>query len=217
MGYKNKKGYKRKSSNWFDKKRSFSIAGLAAKVYKLQSLINSEKKYSDTSINATQNTSGSVVLINGVAQGDTLQQRNGNSILMSNITIRGTVYMDASVEDTELTWWVIQDTQQVSDTAPSFTTIFDTSMGSTTGFLNRSGAPGRFKILLKRRCRQQGETNLFNMDANIKLPHPGLHIKFNGTAYTDIAKNGIYIVAASTRTASLPTTNVQVRVNYYDN
>lgn len=214
-----KKNYKRKyqKRDWWTKRHYFSLQGVAKKVYNLQKLINSEKKYSDTSIGTSVNNIGTVTLINGVNQGDTLSQRNGNSILMNTLTFRGSVVMDTTVNDTLFTLWVIQDLQQQADTVPTIAEMFDNSLGYEKGFMNRASYPGRFKILAKRTFRQQPNVNVFKADMDISLPHPGVHIKYNGTAYTDITKNGIYLVAVSTRTTNLPYLNLGCRVNFYDN
>ena len=93
--------YRKKRYNksaWYDRK--YSTLDLAKKswaaVKYLKSVINVEKKKHDTSSSGSISSAGGIQLLSNIAQGDTDQTRDGNSIKMQSMLLRATFTLNAS-------------------------------------------------------------------------------------------------------------------------
>lgn len=159
------------------------------------------------------NSTQPVQLLNGLSQGDTVSTRTGNSLLMKHISIRGYINFDTlgSSNSTIVKYWVVVDQQQIGDTNPVFSDIF--SNNDVLSLLN-SSTVGRFKILKTGLCIR--DLNVNQKQVNIDIPL-NMHTRFNGTASTDIQKNGIYLCWTSNQSTALPTASYLTRISYYDN
>lgn len=184
-----------------------AIKGVAA----LKGIINSELKKVDVTATTTPTTTGTVIHLTGTAQGDTIGTRNGNSVLLKYISFKGLLSWNASANSSFLTMYIVKDIQQVGDTTPAVTDFLDTSYGSL-GVLN-TAYPGRFKILLKKKYVQDAKKPI-SVDLFIKTDY---HLKYNGTAASDIQKNGTYLVLISNEATNTPSIQWMARAAYYDN
>jgi hypothetical protein len=215
--YPRRKTYGRKKS-WYNKK--YSTLQLARKAFAgvkyIRGLVNSEMFHVDTDISLTPTGSGSIINLTSLSQGDTSALRTGNSIYIRNLVFRGRAAINSSVTgNTRIRWMLIQDKQQVSDTTPSVSDIM-----STTGpesLLNLSNS-GRFSIL------KSSEFVLYPSGTNTQSVRlidyyrkMSLHVRYNGTASTDIQRNGLYLVFISSETTNTPTISGTVRIGYRDN
>lgn len=209
-----RKSYRRKY-----KRRNYvrtSGESLALKAFRgvkaLRGIINSEKKKHDAGVSETPSTSGAVTSLASIAQGDTLVQRNGNSILAKYLGIRYTVNMNASATNTILRTILVKDLQQVSDTAP---TLGDVLQDVTVNSFLDYKFPGRFSVLMDKTIQLSANGRNGHME-KINIPL-NTHIKYNGTASTDIQKNGLYLMFVSNESANVPTISGASRLHYYDN
>lgn len=194
------------SANYLAKK---AMAGVKA----LRGIINSEKKFHDYDIIEEVTTAGSSYGLTDIAQGDTNTTRTGNSIMAKSVQIRGNVqFSNASVKHV-VNVYLVHDTQQASDTKPSFSTIFENN--NVRSFLN-SDTIGRFSILKKWTYVPTDQT-LFQFDEWIDLGNH--HVRYNGTAATDIQRGGLYMVQVSNQPSGTgaPQMVFASRVTYYDN
>lgn len=182
----------------------------------LKGIINSEKKKVDIDVSAaTLDRAGTVWHLTQISQGDTLSQRNGNSILLKHVSIR--CYLNAATSSVGdlCRLYVIQDTQQVSDATPTFADIFYTVNGN---MLLNTNTVGRYRILAQKdvHLSTAGQA-LKSCDLDIPMDD---HVRYNGTAATDVQKGGIYLVAMSTVTTGAvnkPGITWLSRCTYYDN
>jgi len=194
---------------------AYTLARQAVKGVKyIKGLVNSEmfkKDVSGTSIGF--NTSAGVYHLTAIAQDDTVAGRTGNSVLVKSVNIKGNVSLDSAGANTNGRIVVVMDTQQVGDTAPAWTDVYESSLPYS--HLNKATV-GRFKILWSKNLEMipTSESAMYNININIPLQH---HVRFNGTASSDVQKGGIYLMILSDRATSYPTLNYESRVSYHDN
>lgn len=195
--------------------RSPNVRNLALTAYKgvkyIRSLVNSEVYKYDISNQLTFNTTPGVVHLTGIAQGDTLATRTGNSILCKGVYLRLLFSKHASATFTQIRVVLVRDNQQISDTSPSYTDVFDAS--STFGRVNPNTA-GRFSILYDKMIVLSSQRDFSQQVIYRKMLK---HIKYNGTADTDIQKGGLYLMYLTNEATNVPSLTYTSRVYYHDN
>lgn len=180
----------------------------------LKGLVNSEMFKLDTAVSGGVPDTGGVSSICAIAQGDGYAARTGNSILAKSISWRGVWERTTAGNAVQhIRICIFSDSQQVGDTAPSFTDVFTTA--ASTSFLNPLTV-GRFSILWSKEFILDTAGGLGDsFDVTLPLQH---HIRYNGTASSDIQKGGLYIATISTQaSANYPTLTSVVRLSYHDN
>ena len=194
---------------------AFAMAKSAlSQIWKIKGLINSEMFKLDSTSNIITidgNTPASYAITN-VAQGDGEGQRTGNSIFCRAYNLKGYLVKAATPTNTMVRIAVIMDIQQVGDTAPTWSNIYEST--SVNAHLN-SDTVGRYKILFNRLYRM--DTSKINTPVfiNIAMRH---HVRYNGTASTDIQKGGLWLLVSSDQTStSSPTFVYDSRLSYHDN
>lgn len=183
----------------------------------LSGLVNSELFKYDTNATsqAIDEDSPYVLNLTAIGQGDNTAQRTGNSILARKLNIRMLFRQDNN-QEASVRIMLVRDKQQVGDTAP---TVADVLANTTmTSFLLASTA-GRFDILYNRVITLIPSQSTQRQLAINKVMRS--HVRYNGTATTDIQKNGLYLMIFSTRTsveADGPVLeNISTRLSYHDN
>lgn len=191
-----------------------SVGSIARQVWRLKGLVNSEMYKLDLIGNSnTIDTAGGLTHLSSIAQGDGDGQRTGNSVFVRSINIRGVVYRNAAGASTQVVRLsVIMDTQQVGDTSPTFASIYE---GTDVNSHLNSDTVGRFKVLKNLiltvdSAGQSGKAFLINLP----MRH---HVRWNGTASTDIQKGGLYFSIVSASATNAPTVTWDGRVSYHDN
>lgn len=178
----------------------------------IKGLVNSEMLH--TQGNATSNISstGTVVHLSSIAQGDTSSGRTGNSILSRNLLLRIAIANNVSAVNTFHRVMLVWDTQQIGDTSPTISDILE-----SVSYLSplATATVGRFKILYTKTF----STNTVNNTNKIidKYFNFNKHIRYNGTAGADIQKNGLYLVMLSDQAINTPTYFYQYKLGYHDN
>lgn len=211
-----KSGRRGRRTPWYAKK--YSVGTLARKawrgVWKLKGLVNSEMLHLDTAITGGIDTSGTMTHVTAIGQGDTVSGRTGNSVFVRALNWKGLLFRTSAGDYFQaFRMIVIQDTQQIGDTAP---TLSDVLENVTVQSHLKVGTAGRFKILYN---------HVYHFDVNgvggmpfqINLPMRH-HIRYNGTASSDIQRGGLYCACLSTQgTGNYPQIQSEVRVSYHDN
>lgn len=217
-GYK-KRMYKKKTLPWYSKKYSPSQVAMQALkgVNYLKGLVNSELFINDTigSVGPLY-TNGTVTALTAIAQGDGQSGRTGNSIFVRGIDYNIDSIIHPSAVDTLVKWWIVIDMQQVGDTAPVLGDFLQTT-GSANAPLSHlnSANLGRFKILACKMAQLDDSSRQQQFQSgHIDLRH---HVRYNGTASTDIQKGGIYFITVSNQNTNNPTIYCNIRVRYHDN
>lgn len=209
MAYtKTKKNFSKSSS----KSGAVSTASLVMKVNKLVKAYQPELKLleqftTDQSVPYT----GIVNSLSACAAGDSIVNRDGWQISAKSLTIKAVLRWNAvALANKEASYYIIQDTQQQTDTVPTFSQIFGSS--GTLCFLN-SDTLGRFKILYKKKIVQDYLRPVI-IDHHIKL---NTNIRYNGSLNTDLQKNGLYMVVVSDAIDAFPKLTWISRLRYTDN
>lgn len=213
----NKKTYKKKTS-WYNKK--YSAKDIALKALKntqyLKGLVNSELFHKDSPYSGALSAQYNITPLCNIAQGDTSVLRTGNSILLKSCYIRLEFSINSNVTgQTSFLMALVKDTQQVADTQPTITDIFDSQTSPQT-MINLSNS-GRFKLLWRKTqflTPSSGGRSAMEINKYFKLYD---HVRYNGTASTDIQKNGYYFVIITSESTNFPTVNGTIRVGYHDN
>lgn len=205
--------YPRKSDCLITKKTAMSYARKAYSGVKyLKTLVNAEKKFVDKAINLSQGTTANSVLINGIEQGDAEYQRDGLSVLMNNVQVKGTITKNASATSDHIRMVIVKDNQQIADaTTLTFTDVF--SAATMDSYLKRQNV-GRFTILSDRVITLTSDAPTVFVKKYFKQVK---HTRFNGTLDTDIQKDGIYVLFVGTEAVNTATIDLNARVAYYDN
>lgn len=181
----------------------------------LRGLVNSEMFKKDTSVTLGAAQSN-IVRLTDISQGDTVSGRQGNSILLRNITIKGKIEINAAVTgNSAVMIALVQDTQQVSDTTPAVADIF-TAQNDPHTLLN-VGTQGRFKVIKRWNyilTPAAGGANAKQLDYWKSLY---THVRYNGSGSTDLQKNQLYLVMITSENTNYPTIALNARVGYRDN
>lgn len=209
---------RRRSTPWYNRK--YSVAQMASKAIKgvnyIRGLVNSEMLKQDFSTSSALDiATGVVTHLTAFAIGDDDFNRTGNSIYVRHIYSRGEIVMDSAATSTTVRLMLVQDTQQVGDTSPVVNDIIGGTDNSFKVYrpLN-ADTVGRFSILYSRNfiLNSQRPSVLFNIRKTMRL-----HVRYNGTATTDIQRNGLYLVAFSNEATNTPDISSITRVSYHDN
>lgn len=230
MAPKYAKGYRRKSYRRRRYKKSSGFGGMslssawktakwaANAAWKLKGLVNSEMLKLDTNeAGSTITTSGTYVQhLTAIAQGDSDVTRTGNSVFVRAVNIKGRSVYNATLGAVPsfIRIMLVIDTQQVGDTSPTINGVIDTTNGGYQAHMLNTTV-GRYKVLYSKIFTNDSVQNTVkSFDINIPLRH---HVRFNGTASTDIQKGGIYIMAISSEVTNGPKLIFNARVSYHDN
>nr|WOE49731.1 MAG: putative capsid protein [Cynopterus sphinx circular DNA virus 3] len=211
-----KKANKRKASPWYNKRYSAKDLALQAlqQAKMLRGIINSEKHVQDT--NHVSNAQNFIFRLVNITQGSNSDNRQGNSILLKSIYIRGQIEINPVVTgNTRYTLAIVRDEQQIADTTPSLGDIWQDATDSES-MLNKTTA-GRFKVIWRTTrylTPSSGGKPVALIDKFVKLNN---HIRFNGTTAADLQKGGYYLCLLTSEGVNFPTLNVQARLSFYDN
>lgn len=198
-------------------KRKTDYLGTAGKALTIalgvKKLLNVEyKKHTITQqSDSVSSTTDSLGHLTAVPQDASGSSRNGISIKLTNLSIKGAIEQNVLTARSIVRFVVVQDMQQVSDSAPTWGNIFE-NVGMQD-YLNLNTL-GRFKILMDQTFTVNAENPTKMFKKNFKL---NTHVRYNGSASTDIQKNGIYVLARSADAANLPVVNWNARITFVDN
>lgn len=212
---------------------------LAKKVQRLEKSMRirkPEEKFLDTSLSASNvaDSTGSVQSIVSVAAGESENGRVGDSIRVHRIRGHGRVSTQAASlgsapnNDEFARMHIVQDRQQVADTAPGAGTIFASTAGVST-LLNEGLSHKRFNVL--------GTSPLFSAARLSPISNPvstiyaqtptqtgvwefdikcNIVVSYNGTGAGDFEKNGIFFVYLTNIAADTADFDGTLRIYYTD-
>ncbi len=207
-----------KPKEWYNKK--YSVKALASGAWRatkyLASMINSEVMKKDTTVTLGAAQSN-ITQLNAIAQDDTLSGRTGNSILCKSLTLKGSMQINSSVTaNTRIAIFLIQDTQQVSDSNPTLADIFTSPTDPHT--LLNINSQGRYKIMKRWNywlTPASGGKPIAQLDFYKEFQM--LHTRYNGTSANDIQKNGLYLAYITSESTNFPNISINSRFAYHDN
>lgn len=179
----------------------------------LRALVNAEKHFTDYSgAGLIAYSTGQVIDLTAISQGDTINNRTGNSVLVNNVSNRLFYTKDVNATNTLIKVMLVLDTQQIADTAVTASSILESV--DPLSPLNRQNL-GRYKILATRNVSLHSSKTMAKV--NIFRKFKKHHYRYNGTASTDIQKGGLYLVSVHNEPTNLPSIGFNSTVAYYDN
>lgn len=184
-------------------------------VQRIKGIINSELKHFDYLNNFTPNSTGQVIALGLMAQGDTNVTRSGLSVLAKSLEVLYTVTGNASAFSTNLRVIIVSDSMNTG-TIPTVTDILQSvnvrSPYERSVNLNRFG-----KLYDKLEVFDLGGRN--SAAHSFTIPLGNKHIKFNGSGATqaDQGKGSMYCLLLSDQATNTPGVDVSTRMMFYDN
>lgn len=221
MAFKRFKRFRRatrrkgRGGGFFNKK--YSISQMASSALRgvsyLRGLVNAEMYKLDTPFTGGVG-GGSLTSVIALAQGDGAGARTGNSVFVRSINWKGSVSRTTAGNAVQvIRFGILMDTQQIGDTTPTYTDVYGAD--NPYAHLN-ANTVGRYKILSTKTVILDTVQKLgVPFEINLPMKH---HVRYNGTASTDVQRGGLYIFACSDQaSANYPTFLSEVRLSYHDN
>ncbi len=208
---------KRKSTSYsgYDKaSRALSMAAKALAVAKLtKSLLNVERKESSFASSVAPNTTGSILMLNGTAQGLDKDDRVGNSVRWTSILTRVRVEIHASATASQARVIFIWD-KQSNGALPAVTDVLQAA--NTLSSLNTDFGK-RFRVL----SDQMYNVSITGNQLQYKKVFRKLSLRteFGTTAGTIAAINSgtIFLLVISDEATNAPTVFHNTKLRYIDN
>ncbi len=187
-----------------------------AVAYAVKKLINIEYKVIRTGFTTDPSSTGSVTNLTAIAQGDDIDERDGNKIRVKYIKFSGSVTLNASASDSRVRIVVIRDNNG-STTQPAITDLYTTASGYANNQMKVSTPQNnsRFTVLYDRLLIMDaghGLTQQFKWSSS--LDH---HVFYTGTAATDEGKGNLYLFLASNEATNDPVMAATCNVMFIDN
>jgi len=201
-------------------RRGGTLTSQVKSLQRFVSTLKPEIKYHDTSASAVNlTTTGAVDHITDIAQGDTDSTRTGNSINVVSVTFKGSLgNFNASVHF-HYRVAIVQDKQQRSDTSPTAGDIFSDGISTSnpvTAVPTRANLE-RFKIIYMSPPYSSIGLQLGNVNNYYEFTKKmNLKVSYNGSASSDIEKNGLYCVFLTDDTSGAVDFNGLARIGFTD-
>lgn len=177
----------------------------------VRGIINSEKKRYDLTHVFNVSTTPSFVLLSGIAEGDDVANRVGNSILAKYLTFDYYLTMNGSAQRSTVRVLVFADAQNNGAT-PS---ISDLLIGANLTSPINPDFTQRFTVLFDDHVDLSA-----NGDGIKTLKHYiplNFHIRYTASGSTAVTKNNIYMMVVSNEATNTPAFTGDSRLVYYDN
>lgn len=192
------------------KQAEINLAQKVVKLTKLVAGLRPETKYVDTSIssNNVSVANGIVIHLTGIAGGTGINQRVGDAVNMLwwnvNLSLTNSSSFNATNENPSFRFYIVRDTQQVGDTAPSGADLVDQPSLPKIQLLNvATTMQKRFQVIYDSRpqilflgtglaAQNNSVVSPARCQFNLRGSKKGA-IRFNGTASSDIQKGGLYL------------------------
>lgn len=193
------------------------------RLVKLTRGIAPERKFFDTSlsfINVTDST-GAIQNITLIPQDDTVSGRTGNKIRIKALYVQTRISTQSlsGLVESFIRFAVVQDMQQVSDTSPTVSQIVNNPALPQNSLMTIPNQ-GRFKILklfkLSDGTMMSGSNATQSAVQSWRRFGLDIVVTYNGTAGTDIQKNGIYVICYTNEPSDVIDADGIARVTYVD-
>lgn len=205
---------------------------IATKAYKMASvvasIVNAEKKYFDTTLSVGPDTTAQIFHLSAIPQGDTNQQRQGNTIALKSFEARLNLRKDTAAASEIVRVILFEDMDNSNGTAPTASQLLEYPVNQMSP--RNMDFPHRFRILKDKIFWNNPTTG--NIYAPLKFFHKfpttkdakGLKIRNHHMTWIDgtgggTARNHLYLlVLGNVATASTGSTfGGYTRIRYYDN
>ncbi len=169
-----------------------------------------------TALTSAPNSTGAVVALTAIAQGDDIANRQGNKVRAKHMSVRGHININASATSTHGRMIIIRDNNG-STSQPAITDLFTDASTMRIG-KNKLGDPqsnSRFTILWDYTYTLDAvNKNQTYFKYTQELDH---HIYYTGTAATDEGKGHLYLFTVSSESTNDPVVSADCMVKFIDN
>lgn len=197
------------------------IGTIGSSVASIASMINVEDKFVDSTINydLSAGTPINGQVLNQIAQGSDVNQRNGNKILDKYLQVNLRVFLDATATAlaTQTVRIVILIDKKPQIGALTWNTVYS-GTNNVTGLINKNTAGDRIVVLQdKKMVLNGGNMRLFYKKLYINLSR--IHSQYTGSTATAYESGMIYILAITDVAGASPDVHVRgdARFAYMDN
>lgn len=205
-------------------KSGVNLASTAMKAYKIAksvaAVINVEKKYFDVTASAAISSTAVITPLSLITQGDSYNNRDGNSVKLQSHFIRFHFLLNAASNNSTIRFMVVQDREYPNGTAVAIGQLIENTSGGATSIvspaLHTTGR--RFNVLLDKQVMLSTGSEWCNVYEQY-LPI-GNHIHYSDTnpnTTTDTREGQLYVVLFSDQTTNTPTVTYYSRLRFVDN
>lgn len=193
--------------------------------YRLKGMMaTKESGYVDTAVTGALDTTGTVALINTIAQGTSVVQRVGKKVLLKSVQVRGNAIANSAAIAQDVAWMIVYDKRPTG----SLPAITDILVSASATAMNNDNNSGRFVILKRSDFAIVGNvsaaantTDSTLVDTTCFISLKGLPTVYKAAttgAIADIEEGALYYVAIGTAAAgtSAATHNYNCRVRFLD-
>ncbi len=204
-----KGGYWKQYGNLDTASRALAVA------YAVKKLINVEYHSKKTDWTVDPNTTGTVLNLTAISQGDDFSNRQGRKIKLFSIRSMGSVRVNASSTRSHGRFMIVRDNLG-STTIPAIADMFVSvaQFLANQPKLDDPQTNARFTVLFDKFYILEQEQSIKKIDHYQKI---GSHVTFTGTAGTDEGKGNIYVFSASNEATNDPIVAVSTVIKYIDN
>lgn len=186
-------------------------------VNKLKNLINVEFKWVDTQLNSTISSSGTFLLLNGIAQGDAAQTRDGAQARLKSLESSANFTLNAAATNATIRCIIFIDLQ-TDATTPALADVLDNSGLTDPTYASRNlDYRNRFLILKDYRfslsstgMQRKNWHNYRKLD--LKTVYSG-----TGATIASIRSQPLYILYVSDSASNNPAITAHHRIRFIDN
>lgn len=179
----------------------------------MKGIINSEIKRFDSLNSGGASTTPLFFILTGIDQGDDVNQRSGNSILMKYMTMKITATINSAATATLVRVTIFADNDNDQQT-PTAAELYQTSSNILSSINPDYSA--RYTILRDAYFTLSINGDRILMSENYKPLN--YHAKYiTATGSTGFGKGNIWACMQSTEATNTPTVSIVTRTAYYDN
>jgi len=183
----------------------------------LKTLVNVERKYVDVQGTTSIGTTWSAILLNGVAEGDGENARDGNTIkAMSNLN-RLQLKINGSATYSRVRVMLVRYKPSHGSTSPVVAQLFQDTADILSP-LNKDYI-GDYKIYFDKIYTMSVNNDSANIQLNKFMKGLKFHTRYSGTsnASTSLSMNSLWLCLVSDEATNTPTYDLYNRFNYVDN
>lgn len=204
------RGYRRRRSrgNYIFYRR------LRNKMYRLARYVNVEFKQHNIDYGGTVNSTPAITQLTNIDQGDTDTTRDGSSIKITGIYLRGFARSNASTTNCIVRLIIVWDRQTNQAIYSADDLLYDSTQ--INSLLNIDNGR-RFRVLWDKAINLDLSSNYIKPFAYYKKLN--LHIRYDntGNGIADLTENSLSMLAFSTAATNAPTVDINFRLRYVDN
>ena len=214
--YKTRGGF----SRWITRPRN--AAAMASAAWStgmfLKKMINTEKKFYDTAISQAGTQLGTVTSLLDIPQGDTGQTRDGRSLRIRSLQLKGQIVQNVSATQTFARVMLIADLRPNAGEISDATAFLQAGSASNVFALASLDVGGRFVTLMDRTYSLLPKIAGTPDARLIKFYHKmDKVVKYAGSATDDPENYNLYLVTISSEATNTPTISAEIRLRFIDN